>query len=301
MTRRVVAALVAADAGDPGRRGGAARARRHRARAGLVRLGHGAHRRLDRRHRRGAARRQRAGPRAVRGDGVGRPPARRAAAARQARAASCVSQGVPPNGDWRKLVAQATQQSGPTTELTKRPGHRRADRLGRRRRSAARRSAPWCSSGPPRPLNQNIANLWLYLIGLGGAAMAAAVLIAIYFARWVSRPLARLDTAARKIADGDLLGPRQDRVRPARAAPDGRHLQHDGRAARGPGARAPGDARRRLAPAAHPADRAPAPPRPARRGLLPRRPRPSWPARRRRSPGCPGWSTGCSPPRGPRR
>ncbi len=57
---------------------------------------------------------------------------------------------------------------------------------------------------PTGPLNQNIANLWLYLIGLSGAAMAAAVLIAIYFARWVSRPLARLDTAARKIADGDL-------------------------------------------------------------------------------------------------
>jgi signal transduction histidine kinase len=34
--------------------------------------------------------------------------------------------------------------------------------------------------------------------------MVAAVLIAIYFARWVSRPLAKLDTAARKIADGDL-------------------------------------------------------------------------------------------------
>ena len=57
---------------------------------------------------------------------------------------------------------------------------------------------------PTGPLNQNIANLWLYLIGLSGAAMAAAVLIAIYFARWVSRPLARLDTAARRIADGDL-------------------------------------------------------------------------------------------------
>ena len=34
--------------------------------------------------------------------------------------------------------------------------------------------------------------------------MAAAVLVAIYFARWVSRPLGRLDTAARRIADGDL-------------------------------------------------------------------------------------------------
>ncbi len=57
---------------------------------------------------------------------------------------------------------------------------------------------------PTGPLNQNIDNLWLYLIVLAGVALAAAVLVAIYLARWVSRPLARLDTAAGKIADGDL-------------------------------------------------------------------------------------------------
>jgi signal transduction histidine kinase len=34
--------------------------------------------------------------------------------------------------------------------------------------------------------------------------MAAAVLVAIFIARWVGRPLARLNTAARTIADGDL-------------------------------------------------------------------------------------------------
>ena len=61
--------------------------------------------------------------------------------------------------------------------------------------------------------------------------MVAAVLVAIYLARWVSRPLARLDTAAGKIADGDLTVRAQDRVRAAGAAPDGRHLQHDGRTA----------------------------------------------------------------------
>jgi len=44
----------------------------------------------------------------------------------------------------------------------------------------------------------------LYLVVLAGAALAAAVLVAIYLARWVSRPLARLDAAAGKIADGDL-------------------------------------------------------------------------------------------------
>ena len=49
--------------------------------------------------------------------------------------------------------------------------------------------------------------------------MAAAVLIAIYFARWVGRPLARLDAAARQIADGDLSVRATSQVRPAGGAP----------------------------------------------------------------------------------
>ena len=57
---------------------------------------------------------------------------------------------------------------------------------------------------PIGPLNQNIEDLWLYLALLCGGAMVAAALIAVYFARWVSRPLARLDTAARRVANGDL-------------------------------------------------------------------------------------------------
>ena len=57
---------------------------------------------------------------------------------------------------------------------------------------------------PIGPLNQNIEDLWLYLTLLCGGAMVAAALIAVYFARWVSRPLARLDTAARRVANGDL-------------------------------------------------------------------------------------------------
>lgn len=114
-----------------------------------------------------------------------------------------VSQGVPQDAGWRNLVAQATQQNGPTTELT-------SDR-------AIAVQSIWgdgALSGtvigtvvlerPTAGLNQSIDNLWLYLIGLSGAALVAAVLIAIYFARWVSRPLGKLDSAARKIADGDL-------------------------------------------------------------------------------------------------
>ena len=145
---------------------------------------------------------------------------------------------------------------------------------------------------PTGPLNQNIANLWLYLVGLSSVAMAAAVLIAINFGRWVARPLAQLDTAARSIADGDLTVRAKSGTWPARAAPDGRHVQHDGRhgsrrSCTGTGRCSP----TRRTSCAH---------RSPRCGCgstcspwTRRRPRPrSWPARRRRSPGCPGWSTG---------
>jgi signal transduction histidine kinase len=114
-----------------------------------------------------------------------------------------VSQGTPRDAVWRQLVAQSTLQNDPTTELTD-------DRVvavqtvwddGRLSGTAI---GTVVLERPTGPLNQNIANLWFYLVGLSGAAMVAAVLIAAYFARWVGRPLARLDTAARKIADGDL-------------------------------------------------------------------------------------------------
>jgi signal transduction histidine kinase len=114
-----------------------------------------------------------------------------------------VSQGVPQNPAWRQLAAQSTLQNDPTTELTS----NRVIAVQSVWEDGKLSGTPIGTvvlERPTGPLNQNIENLWLYLTVLSGAAMAAAVLIAIYFARWVSRPLARLDTAARKIADGDL-------------------------------------------------------------------------------------------------
>ena len=211
-----------------------------------------------------------------------------------------VSQGVPQNGAWRQLVAQATQQSDPSTELTndraiavqtvwgdgKLSGTADRHRGARTAHRAAQPEHRQPVAVPGRAQRRRD--------GRRGAH------------RHLLRPLGRQaarPAGHRRAQDRRRRpdGPRQDQVRPARAAPDGRHLQHDGRTARGPRARAPGDARRRLAPAAHPAYRAPAAPRPARGGLRARRPPPSWPARRRRSPGSPGWSTACSPPRAPSR
>jgi signal transduction histidine kinase len=112
-----------------------------------------------------------------------------------------ISQGVP-RDSWTKLESEALERGDPTTELTN-------DRVVVVETvwSNGRFSTPIGTVVLERPtaqLNRNIENLWLYLGVLGGAAMVASVLVAIYFARWVSRPLARLDTAARQIADGDL-------------------------------------------------------------------------------------------------
>jgi signal transduction histidine kinase len=113
-----------------------------------------------------------------------------------------LSHGAPPR-DWHKLVANAAGGQSPTTQLTKSAVIAVEPVYGTEQLSTTQLGTVVLER-PTGPLNQNIANLWLYLIVLAGAALAAAVLVAIYLARWVSRPLARLDTAAGKIADGDL-------------------------------------------------------------------------------------------------
>jgi signal transduction histidine kinase len=110
--------------------------------------------------------------------------------------------GGSPRG-WDKLAAEAYQSNGPITELTKdwvivvepvwNDGKYNGTQIG-----------TIVLERPTGPLNQNIENLWLYLAALSGGAMATAALIAVYFARWVGKPLALLDTAARQIASGDL-------------------------------------------------------------------------------------------------
>ena len=57
---------------------------------------------------------------------------------------------------------------------------------------------------PTGPLNHDIVELWVILGTVAVVAMLAATLLAFALARWVSRPLAGLDSAAGRLADGDL-------------------------------------------------------------------------------------------------
>jgi signal transduction histidine kinase len=114
-----------------------------------------------------------------------------------------LSRGSPPYKAHEKLITDAVNNGSTATQLTKNAVYAVAPVDGVGKLDGAQIGVVFLER-PTGPLNQSIANLWLYLIVLAGVALAAAVLIAIYLARWVSRPLARLDTAAGKIADGDL-------------------------------------------------------------------------------------------------
>ena len=54
------------------------------------------------------------------------------------------------------------------------------------------------------PLNHDILQLWVILGTIAVVAMLAAAVLAFTLARWVNRPLAGLDSTARRLADGNL-------------------------------------------------------------------------------------------------
>jgi signal transduction histidine kinase len=114
--------------------------------------------------------------------------------------------GMPP-GNWGALADRADKQARlageahqPVTEVTG---------------SWVAAAAPVYSPGGPLvgtvvlarstdSLNRGILALWLILGTVGVVAMLAAALLAFALARWVNRPLAGLDSAAGRLADGDL-------------------------------------------------------------------------------------------------
>ena len=119
---------------------------------------------------------------------------------------SVANRGMPP-GNWAQLAATAdepvrstAQARQPVSEVTG---------------SWVAVAVPVYSTGavlvgtvilvrPTAPLNHDIVELWVILGTIAVVAMLAAAVLAFALARWVSRPLAGLDSAAGRLADGDL-------------------------------------------------------------------------------------------------
>jgi signal transduction histidine kinase len=106
-----------------------------------------------------------------------------------------------PGVGWQNLAMRAVSEPGTATQVTKSrvvvaeliwPDHS-DDPIG-----------VVVLERPTTQLNDTTGSLWLYVGLLSAVAMLAAAAIAITFARWVSRPLVTMDSAARRLADGDL-------------------------------------------------------------------------------------------------
>ncbi|MCX3063702.1 sensor histidine kinase [Streptomyces beihaiensis] len=54
------------------------------------------------------------------------------------------------------------------------------------------------------PLDARIAAIWGWSAAIGAAGLGASVLLSVRLARWVSRPLSRLDASARRLGEGAL-------------------------------------------------------------------------------------------------
>jgi len=118
------------------------------------------------------------------------------------------SEGMPA-GDWHQFACRAnlqanlTPKAGPVQPLTQTTG------------SSVVAATPVYNGShvlvgtvvlarSTQPLDDEIVGLWVILGTISVAALLAATLLGFALARWVSRPLAGLDSAARRLADGDL-------------------------------------------------------------------------------------------------
>ena len=118
-----------------------------------------------------------------------------------------------PVGDWGDLAQQTDQQSQLANKLDE-PNRAVVVTTGSHVVAAIAVYQNGAARGPlvgtvllarsTAPLNHNIVELWVILGTIAVVAMLAATLLAFALARWVSRPLAGLDSAAGRLADGDL-------------------------------------------------------------------------------------------------
>ena len=116
-----------------------------------------------------------------------------------------------PSGNWVRLATQAQEQgqlakeSGtpvePVTEIT---GSRVAAAMPVYLRGKYGLVGTVILARSTSSLNDDVIRLWVILGTIAVIAMIAAALLAFGLARWVSKPLAGLDAAAGRLADGDL-------------------------------------------------------------------------------------------------
>jgi signal transduction histidine kinase len=113
-----------------------------------------------------------------------------------------------PHGDWTALAQQAD-----ATARAHQSAEPRAEIIGSRvvavvpvyqRGLSAPVIGTVLLTRSAAPLNRDILELWVILGTIAVVAMLLATVLAFALARWVSRPLASLDSAAGRLADGDL-------------------------------------------------------------------------------------------------
>ncbi len=121
-----------------------------------------------------------------------------------------VDNGMPP-GNWVRLATQASEQGQlaknagrPVEPVTEAAGSRLAAAMPVFRGGRYGLVGTVILTRSTSSLDGNIVKLWVILGTIAVLAMIGATLLAFGLARWVSRPLAGLDTAAGRLADGDL-------------------------------------------------------------------------------------------------
>jgi signal transduction histidine kinase len=116
-----------------------------------------------------------------------------------------------PAGNWVQLATQADEQGQlakkagqPVEPVTEDTGSRVAAAMPVFLRGKFGLVGTVVLARSTSSLNDDLVRLWVILGTIAVVAMIGATLLAFGLARWVSRPLAGLDTAAGRLADGDL-------------------------------------------------------------------------------------------------
>jgi signal transduction histidine kinase len=116
-----------------------------------------------------------------------------------------------PPGNWVRLAVQASEQGQlaknagrPAEPVTEFAGSRIAAAMPVFRGGRYGLVGTVILTRSTSSLDSDIVRLWVILGTIAVLAMIGAALLAFGLARWVSRPLAGLDTAAGRLADGDL-------------------------------------------------------------------------------------------------